>query len=65
MGSADQAFFSQPQFQKVEFSGRPLDGKYRFRIYDNPALDWSKVEDVQIILTYRYWSRVARESQQN
>jgi hypothetical protein len=65
MGSADQAFFSQPEFQKVEFRGRPLDGSYRLRVFDNPALDWTKVEDIQIVLNYRYWSRVARESQQN
>jgi hypothetical protein len=60
MGSADRELISQPAFLKPEFSGRPLSGSYRFRIKDTPALAWEKVEDVQIVLNYRYWSRVAR-----
>ncbi len=62
ISSADQELLAQPQTQKPEFRGRPLTGSYRFRIYDSPALAWDQLEDVQLILNYRYWSRVRRES---
>lgn len=64
VGSADQSLISQPEIQKQEYRGRPLSGSYRLRIYDAPNLVWSQVEDIQIVLNYRYWSRVDRESQQ-
>ncbi len=62
ISSADQALIEQPQTQKPEFRGRPLTGSYRLRIYDSAALAWDQLEDVQVILNYRYWSRVQRES---
>ena len=61
LSSADQGLLGQPQTTKPEFRGRPLSGSYRLRIYDKPSLDWGRVEDVQLILTYRYWSRVERQ----
>lgn len=64
LSSADQGLLSQPQFTKVELRGRPLEGTYRLRVYDNPALNWSHVEDIQIVLNYRYWSKVDNSSQQ-
>ncbi len=64
LSSADQGLLSQPQFTKVELRGRPLEGTYRLRVYDNPALNWSHVEDIQIVLNYRYWSRIDKASQQ-
>lgn len=56
--SADQALLSQPAFEKKEYGGRPLDGSYRLRIHDKPSLRWNKIEDVQLVLQYRYWSRI-------
>jgi hypothetical protein len=56
LGSADQGLLSQPGIEKPELRGRPLEGSYRLRIWDSPALVWNKLEDVQIILKYRYWS---------
>ena len=41
--------------------GRPLSGVYRLRIHDTPTLDWQKLEDIQLVLNYRYWSRVQSE----
>jgi hypothetical protein len=58
IGSSDQSLVSQPGIQRIELQGRPLDGRYRLRIWDDPALHWSGVQDVQILLQYRYWSRV-------
>lgn len=58
IGSADSALLAQPAFEKNEFRGRPLEGTYRLKIKDKPSLKWSQVEDIQIILKYRYWSRI-------
>lgn len=60
VSSEDQGLISQPAFLKPEFSGRPLSGTYRLRIKDNPALVWDRVDDIQVIMNYRYWSRVSR-----
>ena len=40
------------------FVGRPLEGNYTLRIYDTEGLDWDKLEDVQLVLNYRYWTRL-------
>jgi hypothetical protein len=58
VSSADQALLSQPGILKPEFRGRPLEGSYRLRIWDDAALRWDRLEDVQVILKYRYWSRI-------
>jgi hypothetical protein len=42
---------------KDELRGRPLNGDYVLRIWQTPELDWSAVEDIQILLRYRYWTR--------
>jgi hypothetical protein len=58
LGSDDQSLITQPGIQRIELQGRPLDGRYHLRIWDNPALRWDRLQDVQIVLQYRYWSRV-------
>lgn len=63
IGSADLGLLSQPEIQKQEWRGRPLSGAYHLRVYDAPHLVWNQVEDIQVVLTYRYWSRIERESQ--
>lgn len=57
LGVTDQGLVAQPGIEKLELVGRPLDGVYRLRIWDRPALVWSRVEDVQLVLRYRFWSR--------
>jgi hypothetical protein len=61
LGSADAALIHQSAFAKSELEGRPLSGQYRFRIKDTPALVWANVEDIQLVMSYRYWARVGRE----
>jgi len=39
-------------------AGRPLAGKYTLRIWDDDALHFDRIEDIQIILGYRYWTRL-------
>lgn len=58
LSSDDQQLISQPGIQHVEFGGRPLDGTYHLRIWDSPDLNWSNLQDVQIILDYEYWSQI-------
>ncbi len=63
LGTADQALLAQPGIQHIEFEGRPLDGVYHLRIWDNPALQFSQLQDVQIVLNYEYWSEIVASSQ--
>ncbi len=58
IGGTDQSLLSQPAFRKQELRGRPLDGSYRLRIWDNPNLRWERLQDVQLVINYRYWSAV-------
>ncbi|MCB9592811.1 MAG: hypothetical protein H6719_08765 [Sandaracinaceae bacterium] len=55
LSGADRSLLTD--YVRTEFRGRPLDGAYRVRIYDADGFDWERVEDVQLILNYRYWTR--------
>jgi hypothetical protein len=61
VSSADQGLLSQSGVEKAEFRGRPLDGSYRLRIWDSPGLTWNRLEDIQVILKYRYWSKLQKQ----
>lgn len=65
LSSTDESLLSQPAFRKTELFGRPLSGVYKLRIRDNPALVWNNLEDIQLVLGYRYWSRVAKPQASN
>jgi hypothetical protein len=56
LSSTDQQLVNQ--FLQQQFRGRPIDGVYKLRIYDSPALQFQNLEDVQVVLNYHYWSRV-------
>ena len=60
LSSTDQGLLAQAGFEKTEFRGRPVEGAYKLRVWDSPGLMWNKLEDVQIILKYRYWSPVTK-----
>jgi hypothetical protein len=62
ISSTDLGMLSQPGIEKPELRGRPLDGNYRLRIWDSASLDWSRIEDIQVVLKYRYWSRIDKDS---
>ncbi len=44
-------------YMREEFKGRPLTGTYTLRIWDDGNIDFSRIEDVQLVLDYRYWTR--------
>jgi hypothetical protein len=54
MGTADQELLAQ--YVRHEFQGRPLDGHFVLRIWEDEGFEFSELEDVQLILNYRYWT---------
>jgi hypothetical protein len=45
-------------FWDHEFVGRPLEGNYTLRVYDADGLAWEALEDIQLVMHYRYWTRL-------
>ena len=62
VGQSDLGLLSQPGITKPEFRGRPLDGSYRLRIWDTPGFAWNRLQDIQLVLKYRYWSAITGRS---
>jgi hypothetical protein len=62
LGQVDVGLLAQTGIEKPELRGRPLDGNYRLRIHDSAALRWDRVEDIQFVLKYRYWSRIQKKA---
>src|SRR5690606_5853156 len=44
-------------YVRQEFRGRPLDGMFRIRIWDEEGVDFNQLQDVQLLINYRYWTR--------
>jgi hypothetical protein len=40
-----------------ELNGRPLDGNFVLRVWDENGVNFNAIEDVQLYLKYRYWTR--------
>lgn len=45
------------QYYRREFAGRPLDGNFILRVWDEDGVDFNAIEDVQVVLNYRYWTK--------
>ena len=56
ISSADRAL-AEPYLHR-ELRGRPLSGTYRIRLWEEPGIQFDRLEDVQILLNYRYWTRL-------
>jgi hypothetical protein len=56
LSSADAGLL-QP-FIRREFRGRPLTGNYVLRIWNEASVAFDKIEDVQLYIKYRYWTRL-------
>jgi hypothetical protein len=54
ISSADQQLISQ--YMRQELRGRPLDGNFIVRVWDEPGVSFGNIEDVQLVLKYRYWT---------
>lgn len=55
LSSDDAALIDQ--FLRPEFSGRPLDGRFTVRIWNEPGVNFDAIQDVQLVLKYRYWTK--------
>jgi hypothetical protein len=55
ISSADQTLLDS--YTRGELQGRPLDGHFVLRVWDEPGVNFDAIEDVQIVLNYRYWTR--------
>ena len=55
LSSADEALTAQ--YLRSELRGRPLDGNFVIRVWDEPGVDFNAIRDIQIELKYRYWTR--------
>jgi hypothetical protein len=63
IASADQVLLNQAGIMKPELRGRPIDGTYRLRIHESAALQWNRLEDIQLVMKSRYWSHIATPGQ--
>jgi hypothetical protein len=55
MSSADSELLGP--YLRRELKGRPLDGRFVLRVWEEPGLNFDAIEDVQVVLNYRYWTR--------
>jgi hypothetical protein len=64
LSTADRSIAFAAGAGKSDFDGRPLDADttFRLRIWDSPELRWDRVDDIQVLLTYRYWSKLRGNS---
>lgn len=44
-------------YMRKEFQGRPLDGNFVVQVWEEPGVNFDAVQDIQLILNYRYWTR--------
>ena len=55
VSSSDQGLLNQ--YLRTEFSGRPLDGNFVLRVWDEGGVDFNSIQDVQLVMNYRYWTK--------
>jgi len=55
LSSADRSLVTP--YSRTEFRGRPVSGTYKLRVWDVPGVNFNGIEDVQLVLDYRYWTR--------
>jgi hypothetical protein len=55
LSEADRGLMSP--FLRSEMQGRPMDANYQLRVWDEPGVNFEAIQDVQVHLKYRYWTR--------
>jgi hypothetical protein len=53
LSSADRGLIEP--YVRTELQGRPMGGTLILRLWDDPRFRFDRLEDVQILLNYRYW----------
>lgn len=54
IASTDRELLSD--YMRKELAGRPLDGSFVVRMWEEPGVNLEAVEDIQLVLNYRYWT---------
>lgn len=55
IGDADRTLLEP--YLRTELTGRPLDGEFILRVWDEPGVNFDAIQDVQLIIDYGYWTR--------
>lgn len=55
VSSSDRAMMQD--YMHRQLRGRPLSGLYRLKVWDAEDVAFERLEDVQLVLGYRYWTR--------
>jgi hypothetical protein len=65
-GLATERYFTNPlsssdndlinQYMRSELRGRPLDGNFVLRVWEEPGVNFDAIDDVQLVFKYRYWT---------
>lgn len=55
LSGADRGLLTD--FIRPDFQGRPLGGRVTLRIWNDAGVRFDRLEDVQIVLNYRYWQQ--------
>jgi hypothetical protein len=55
LSDADQTLIAD--YMRQELAGRPIDGNFKLRVWEEPGVDFDAIRDAQIVLKYRYWTR--------
>lgn len=55
MSDSDSSLITK--YLRQELQGRPLDGEFVIRVWDEEGVEFNRIEDVQLILNYSYWTR--------
>ena len=55
MSDADRTLIEP--YLRSEFNGRPFDGEFILRVWDEPGVNFNAIQDVQLIIDYGYWTR--------
>jgi hypothetical protein len=60
LSTSDRAMAFAGGVGKSDFDGRPIDARtlYRLRIWDSDSLRWDRIDDIQVLFTYRYWTKL-------
>lgn len=56
LGSSDRDLI-EPYVRK-EYQGRPLNGNFALRVWEEPGINFDGIKDVQVLLNYRYWTKL-------
>ncbi|HEX6275112.1 MAG TPA: hypothetical protein VFZ53_18865 [Polyangiaceae bacterium] len=55
IGETDRSLLTP--YLRTEFTGRPLDGEFILRVWDEPGVNFHAIQDVQLVIDYGYWTR--------